>query len=120
MDPLLDRRASEPAVRTALIAFMWFRWPPSAGSPFSRFHAEARAEQRGLDVVRRDRVAAEEHVDVPVADHLREVRAAPRVDDRGTGDDQDLPAAPSDLAHLARDLLDRRASSASPSSPRCS
>ena len=55
-------------------------------------HAERRAEQRRLDVVRGERVAREQHVDPARRDQLLEVNAGAGVDDRGAADEEDLPA----------------------------
>ena len=54
--------------------------------------AQARAEERLLDVVRGQRIAGEEHVDEAVPDEMAQVVAAARVHDGRAGDDQDFSA----------------------------
>ncbi len=61
--------------------------------------AERRAVQRRLDVVRRQRVAGEQHVDVARLDQRDHGRGRAGVHDGGTAHPQDATAVGLDLAH---------------------
>ena len=72
-------------------------------------HAQAGAEQRLLDVVRGQRVAGEQHVDVAVADELAKVRHAAGMHDGRSADEQSLAAACASAEQLVGDLPDGHA-----------
>src|SRR5262245_23555931 len=55
-------------------------------------HTEAGAEQRVFDIVRRQRIAGKESVDIAAADQRRDMFYAPRVNDRRAADEQRLAA----------------------------
>ena len=71
---------------------MWWRWPPSIARAALHVDAERGAVERLLDVVDRERVAGEQHVDVAAANQIAEVGAAAGVDDDRPGDERDAAA----------------------------
>ena len=71
--------------------------------------AERGSEQDAFDIVGADGVAAEQDLDVAVANELGQQRTGAAVHDGRAGDDEDLAAAGADVAHLAGDLLDDEA-----------
>ena len=72
-------------------------------------HAQARAEERLLDVVRGQGVAGEQLVDVAAANQLAKSRPAAGVDDRRAADDERLAAAAAIVHQVAGDLAHERA-----------
>src|SRR5262249_32268285 len=70
--------------------------------------AERRTEQRLLDVVDREAVAAEHRLYVAASDEAREGRGPAGGDPPRPAHDDDLAAARPDAAHLPRDALDRQ------------
>ena len=79
--PVSTAALMPPARLIALIARMWWRWPPWTGVPGLEIDAERRAEERLLRVVHGEGIAREHHVDEAATDELVEVRAAAGVDD---------------------------------------
>ena len=58
--------------------------------PVGEANAERGAEQRGLDVVHAERIAAEQRMDIAVRDQLRQGRRAAGVNHHRSGDDDDF------------------------------
>ena len=77
-------------------------------NPLIEPHPQARAEQRLLNVVRRQRIAGEELVDVAGPNEFAQVLAAAGVNDRRPADDERLASLAPIAKQLARDLADRR------------
>ena len=76
------------------------------GAAVAHRDPQARIKERLLDVVRRERVSREQHVDEPLLDQPAEVIAAAGVHDGRTGNDQDLSFAVAGRAHGAGDVAD--------------
>ena len=79
-----------------------------AVAPLDRFagvevHAERGPKERLLDVVNRQGVTGQQHIDESGTDQLLEVGRSARMNDDGTGDDDDPSARGLYLAHHRRD-----------------
>ncbi len=68
--------------------------------------AEGGAIERGLDIVDRQAVAREENLNIALLDHFHEILRGARVNQAGTGHDQDLAALLAHLFHGLGDFLD--------------
>ena len=76
-----------------LMARKWCSWPSSVGHAVFLRDAQARAEQSLLDVMRRQGVAGEQHIDEAAANQPADVIAAAGVNDGGAEYGEDFPPA---------------------------
>ena len=90
-DALVDRVPDRPAAANAVDCAQMMFVAGFGDAGVGEVDAEARAEQRLFDVVRGERVAGEQLVDVAAANKLAQVRAAAGMDDRRPADDERLP-----------------------------
>ena len=106
---LLDRGANRAAAANAVDRPQVMLVARFGDAGVGQVNAQARAEQRLLDVVRRQRVAGEQLVDVAAANQLAHGRPAAGVDDRRPADDQRLAAAAAVGDQVAGNLAHQRA-----------
>src|SRR5260370_9036725 len=69
--------------------------------------AERGTEKRGLDIVRDNSIASEDHLDIATTNQVCYVTARSRVDDRRPEHEKNLAIKGAVLFHLASDLINR-------------
>src|SRR5260221_8314298 len=70
--------------------------------------AERGTEKRGLDIVRDNSIASEDHLDIATTNQVCYVTARSRVDDRRPEHEKNLAIKGACLFHLACDLMNRQ------------
>ena len=74
--------------------------------PRPQIDAERSAIERGFAIVRRNGIAAKQHLDIPRANQVRERRGGATVHDRGTRDEKNFTLVLLHIAHFSRNLRD--------------
>ena len=105
---LVDRVANRAAAANAVDRPQVMLVAGLGNARLVEMDAQAGAEERLLDVVRGQRVAGKQLVDVAAANQRAQDRSAAGVDDRRAADDQRLAAGSPVVHQLAGDLADER------------